>query len=180
MMLYLSPLSDRLWHEYTTCLAAKKQRIPNIQPDGIWVTDDQGRFIAGCLLYPTPGEYLFAENMVVHPGATARLAQKAIEMVVEQLLMHCAHRGKFAMVLIRHRGLRNLLRRFGFQETGAIQMTRHPQVPVSVFGPKPKRFPERQQPAQVRGVPEQAVERAPSLSAKDQRRNNIKKRKASR
>lgn len=173
MRLYVAPISDAIWHEYKTLLAAAKRRVPNAQPDGVWIVDDRGHLVAGCLFYPTPGEYMFAENMITHPGCHPRLAQQAISLIVEQLIFRCATSGKYPMVIIRHRGLRNLLRRMGFDEQPCYQMSAYPKALIGIHGPKFPRFrKEKRRPAQMAGgdTVEQASARDPKLSAKELRR----------
>lgn len=123
--LRLLPLSESVWTQYRMFLKARDARVPTMQPDGVWVGLDDGTLVAGVLLYPTPGEYIFAENMTTNPMAPKKVRHLAVHLLIGAVLQYASMRGKYPMLIIRHRSIARMLQRWGFQPM--------PGVPWSIF-----------------------------------------------
>lgn len=123
--LRLLPLSESVWTQYRMFLKARDARVPTMQPDGVWVGLDDGTLVAGVLLYPTPGEYIFAENMTTNPMAPKRVRHMAVHLLIGAVLQYASMRSKYPILIIRHRSIARMLQRWGFEPM--------PAVPWSVF-----------------------------------------------
>lgn len=121
--LRLLPLNAHIWKQYTMFRGARGMKPPTIQPDGVWVGLSDWTLVAGVLLYPTPGEYVFAENLVTNPMAPARLRHGAVNVVIDGVLRYAAMRGKHPFVIVRHRSIAKMLQKWGFVTQPGVAMS---------------------------------------------------------
>lgn len=108
------------WPLYVTWFAARGLRAPTPTLSGIFVGDAAP--IAGCLLYPTTGEYLFAEHAATNHLVSPRLRHAYfLEMLIE-LRRSATWTGKRAMAVVEPRkGISKLLLKQGWRISPTLQ-----------------------------------------------------------
>lgn len=137
IQLRLLPLNGHIWKQYTMFLGARRARAPLMQPDGVFVGLPDQTLIAGVLLYPTGGEYVFAENMTTNPMVPLKVRHRAVYEVIDGVVRYCAIRGKHPMLHIRHKSLAKMLNRYGFVAQPTVVMTLYPAPIVAQIDDAP-------------------------------------------
>lgn len=84
---------------------------------------DGKELVAGVMVYDTSGPFLFFEHLVTNETASLRQRHKAVEMMAGEMVSMCRHLAKVPMVLVRHQGLKRILKRYGLNSPGAEVMT---------------------------------------------------------
>lgn len=133
IQLRLLPLNGHIWKQYTMFLGARRARLPLMQPDGVFVGLSDQTLIAGVLLYPTAGEYVFAESMTTNPMAPLKVRHRAVYEVIDGVVRYCAIRGKYPMLHIRHRSIAKMLTRYGFVAQPTVVMSLVPAPIVATM-----------------------------------------------
>lgn len=84
----------------------------------------EGReLVCGVQVYDTTGPFMFFEHLVTNETATARQRYEAVDMLIAEGLTMCRIFGKLPQVVVRHHGIKNLLRKHGFEMPGAFLMS---------------------------------------------------------
>lgn len=79
--------------------------------------------VAGVMVYDTSGPFLFFEHLVTNPAVSHRQRWMAVDMMAAEMLTMCRHAGKLPQVIVKHRGIAQILKRYGLRETGAVSLT---------------------------------------------------------
>lgn len=79
--------------------------------------------VAGVMVYDTTGPFLFFEHLVTNPAFLPRTRWMAVDMMAGEMMTMCRHAGKLPQVIVRHRGILQILKRYGLRETGAVSLT---------------------------------------------------------
>jgi hypothetical protein len=99
--------------------------------------------ICGVQVYDTTGPFMFFEHLVTNETASPRQRYEAVDLLIAEGLTMCRIFGKLPQVVVRHHGIKNLLRKHGFEMPGAFLMScplsnvEKSHVPVT--SPKPAR-----------------------------------------
>jgi hypothetical protein len=76
--------------------------------------------IAGVMVYDTSGPFLFFEHLVTNETAPLRVRWEGVDLMASEIRAMCRMVGKLPFLLIRHRGIERIIRRYGLQSTGAV------------------------------------------------------------
>ncbi len=107
-------VSDDVWAEFTSWYTHRDLPHPPRSSDGVFVATEDGRIIAGCLIYPTEGPYAVVEFASTNPKATIVERYRAMELGIQGLRAYGAMRMKKMMCFPRDRSMRALLVKAGF------------------------------------------------------------------
>ena len=133
------PLSPESWTTFCSWHNRAGSQIAATK-EAIMVADGD-LLLAGACLFPTDSVYLFAEHLATNPDAPLRKRHAAVCVLVDELRRYAAVRGKFVMVVIRHRSLAKMLERVGFTRSQGVVM----------FAPPVAEAPERSRPGRREG-----------------------------
>jgi hypothetical protein len=79
--------------------------------------------LCGVQVYDTTGPFLFFEHLVTNPAVSPRFRYAAADLLIEEGMNMCRMFGKYPQVVVRHGGIKNLLKKHGFFHPGTILMT---------------------------------------------------------
>lgn len=125
----LVPSSQEILQQYQA--AAVAQGAPTLawSQDGyIMLADGLGKFIAGVTIFETKSSFTIFDDFVVNPEFPLRVRHGAGEMLVHQIIAHCAVLGKTALCPTQSKGAEMCLTRLGFEPADVVMMTRRPEA----------------------------------------------------
>lgn len=83
----------------------------------------EDELVAGVMVYDTSGPFLFFEHLVTNPKVTPKRRWMAVDIMAGEMMTMCRHAGKLPQVIVKHRGIAQILKRYGLRETGAVSLT---------------------------------------------------------
>lgn len=110
--------------------------VPWLSRTAVYIAEGK-ELICGVQVYDTTGPFMFFEHLVTNETATPRQRYEAVDMLIAEGLTMCRIFGKLPQVVVRHSGIKNLLRKHGFEMPGAFLMScpisnvEKPHVPVT-------------------------------------------------
>jgi hypothetical protein len=104
------------------CEARELAYKPWLSRMAVYVVE-KGTMVCGVQVYDTTGPFLFFEHLVTNPDVSPRERYAAVSFLIEEGMNMCRMFGKYPQVVVRHGGIKNLLKKHGFFHPGTILMT---------------------------------------------------------
>ena len=104
------------------CKAREMTYTPWLSRLAVYVVEGDV-MLCGVQVYDTTGPFLFFEHLVTNPAVSPRLRYAASDLLIEEGMNMCRMFGKYPQVVVRHGGIKNLLKKHGFFHPGTILMT---------------------------------------------------------
>lgn len=96
--------------------------VPWLSRTAVYIAEGQ-ELVAGVQVYDTTGPFMFFEHLVTNETATPRQRYEAVDLLIAECLTMCRIFGKLPQVVVRHHGIKNLLRKHGLEMPGAFLMS---------------------------------------------------------
>ena len=116
MRLLLFSLSEVTWKQFTSWYHARKLPNPPVPEDAIFVGAETGDMICGVCLYPCRGPFCVVEYASTNPLASLRSRHTATLLLIQQIQVYGALRGKNMLCFPRDKSIYRLL-----MKAGAVQ-----------------------------------------------------------
>lgn len=104
------------------CKARELTYVPWLSRMAVYIVEGE-TMLCGVQVYDTTGPFLFFEHLVTNPDVSPRVRYAAAYLLIEEGMNMCRMFGKYPQVVVRHVGIKNLLKRHGFFHPGTILMT---------------------------------------------------------
>lgn len=141
MRLLLLPLSAATWKQFTSWYHARKLPDPPAPEDAIFVGAETGDLICGVCLYPTSGPFCVVEYASTNPLCGLRVRHAATLLLIQQISVYGALRGKNMLCFPRDKSIHRLLLKGGAVSSPSVPVYFRPGadsgIDLRVEGEKP-------------------------------------------
>jgi hypothetical protein len=111
--LLLFPLNEVTWKQFTSWYHSRELPYPPQPEDVIFVGAETGDLICGVCLYPTSGPFCLVEYASTNPLVGGRVKLAAVHLLVQQIQVYGALRGKNMLCFPRDKSIHRLLLKAG-------------------------------------------------------------------
>lgn len=129
VILRLCPPTKEMMDQYLE--AARLRDYIELQgtPDGYIIVGDQdGRLVAAVSIFPSGGRYVLFEDAVSMPGWHPKVAYRAGEIIIEEILAYCAVRDKIPVCPVTAKSIARVMeKRFGFEAIPSVVLRKKPE-----------------------------------------------------
>lgn len=152
--LFFVGLTQNIWEQYQALYQRQSGlALAAPPPQGIYAVDATERLVLGVGLYPTEGQFLVVEHLVVDEGAAPDVRHLVWERAIQLMLGIGASMGKVVCCFPWHADVAKRLEHWGFRQTNAVVMVANPVAPVAMAQVE-LRAPEGRKPPEGRTATE--------------------------
>lgn len=115
-------VTQRWWDKYVEICEHRKCLVSWPTKTALFMAEGD-ELVAGVLIYDTSGPHVFFEHLVTNQTAPLKLRHEAVRKMAELMMSHCLTIGKLPQIVVKHRGIGQILRKAGLENSGCWHMS---------------------------------------------------------